>query len=153
MKLLFLSATILIINDSTGIKPEFITGKWMSDNNDVAVEVFRENDSFAARLIWFDCSKPGDQKMIEHFDTENPDPKLRNRPWLGMVTVKDLQFDGKNQWVGGTIYDPNSGRTYRASIRMSAPNRLIVRGYWGIELFGESLNFKKLEETSGNILK
>jgi uncharacterized protein (DUF2147 family) len=78
-------------------------------------------------------------------DTENPDPTLRNRPWLGMVVVSDLKFNGENEWNDGNIYDPNTGRTYRSVVRLNSAQELIVRGYWGIELFGKNLKFKKIQ--------
>ncbi|MBB5287006.1 uncharacterized protein (DUF2147 family) [Rhabdobacter roseus] len=120
-------------------------GKWMSEGRDLEVEVFKAKDRYAARIVWFDCTAPGTPKMSEHFDTENPDPALRSRPWLGMVVVDDLKYDAqKNEWSGGNIYDPNSGHTFRSVVRLTSPQKLVVRGYWGIEFFGKSLNFSRV---------
>jgi len=126
-------------------KADKMLGKWMAEGKNLEVEVFKVKDRYAARVSWFDCSAPGSPKMIEQLDTENPDPSLRSRSWLGMVVVDDLKYDAqKNEWCGGNIYDPNSGHTFQSVVRMSSPQKLIVRGYWGIEFFGKSLKFSRV---------
>ena len=144
MKTLLILTTLLLLNPQKNVNPEQIIGKWMSEGKDMTVEVFKVNERFSAKLIWFDCTAPNTPKMLEHFDTENPDAKLRTRLWLGMVLVNDLKFDGQSEWNGGSIYDPNSGRTYKSTVRLQSPSVLIVRGYWGIELLGRSLKFTKI---------
>ena len=120
-------------------------GKWMAEDNNLEVEVFKMKDRYAARVVWFDSSAPGSPKMSEQLDTENPDPSLRRRPWLGLVLVDDLHYDAqKDEWSGGNIYDPNSGHTFRSVVRLTSPKKLIVRGYWGVEFFGKSLNFSRV---------
>ena len=122
-----------------------ILGRWMAEDHNLEVEVFRSGNQYAARVVWFDCSASGTPKMSEQLDTENPDPALRSRPWLGLVVVDDLHFDGeKNEWGGGNIYDPNSGHTFKSVVRLNSPNKLVVRGYWGVEIFGKSLNFTRM---------
>ncbi|MCA0233123.1 DUF2147 domain-containing protein [Runella sp. MFBS21] len=144
MKTLFILATLLLLHSEKSITAEQIIGKWMSEDKDIAVEIFKKNNSYSAQVIWFLCD-PKTPEMRSFKDIENPDPKLRNRPWLGMLVVNDLKFDGKSEWKDGNIYDPNSGRTYKSVVRLQSPDRLIVRGYWGIELFGKSLTFNKIQ--------
>ena len=144
MKTLFILATLLLLHSEKSITAEQIIGKWMSEDKDIAVEIFKKNNSYSAQVIWFLCD-PKTPEMRSFKDIENPDPKLRNRPWLGMLVVNDLKFDGKSEWKDGNIYDPNSGRTYKSVVRLQSPDSLIVRGYWGIELFGKSLTFNKIQ--------
>jgi uncharacterized protein (DUF2147 family) len=61
-----------------------------------------------------------------------------------MVNVSNLEFIDNQYWKNGSIYDPNSGRTYSAIIKKISNNSLIVRGYWGFEFIGKSLEFTKL---------
>jgi uncharacterized protein (DUF2147 family) len=58
-----------------------------------------------------------------------------------MQVVDNLVFNGKNSWQNGSIYDPNSGRTYTSVVRLENTKKLIVRGYWGIEFFGKNMVF------------
>ena len=121
-----------------------LLGKWIAEDKNLEVEVFKKNGQYAARVVWFDTTKPGTPQMSEQLDTENPNPKLRSRPWLGLVVVNDLTYDNKaKEWGGGNIYDPNSGHTFRSVARLIGPGSLVVRGYWGVEFFGKSLNFSR----------
>ena len=55
---------------------------------------------------------------------------LRDKPVLGMEILRGLRQDG-NRWVGGSILDPENGRTYRATVWLDGQDHLRVRGYWG----------------------
>jgi|SRR6266850_279811 len=64
--------------------------------------------------------------------------ELRNKPILGMEILRGLRWDGE-QYSGGEILDPDEGRVYRCSLRLlEGGERLEVRGYVGISLFGRS---------------
>lgn len=143
MKFLLIISTLLFVNSNISVQSEQIVGKWMSEDKDMKVEVFKVNDHYVGKLVWFACD-PTTPDMESFMDINNPDPKLRNRLWLGMVVLNNLKFDGKGEWNGGSIYDPNSGRTYKSVVRLNSPQELIVRGYWGIKLFGKSLKFNKI---------
>jgi uncharacterized protein (DUF2147 family) len=58
--------------------------------------------------------------------------KLYNQPILGMLIVKQLKWNG-SEWEGGTILDPDNGKTYTCSMWLneSNPDKLNVRGYIG----------------------
>jgi len=63
---------------------------------------------------------------------------LKDKPVIGMTVISGLKQDG-DAWDGGTILDPDSGNTYSAILRLSdAGEKLNVRGYLGISLFGRS---------------
>jgi uncharacterized protein (DUF2147 family) len=64
--------------------------------------------------------------------------ELRNKPILGMEILRGLRWDGE-QYSGGEILDPDEGRVYRCILRLlEGGERLEVRGYVGISLFGRS---------------
>lgn len=66
---------------------------------------------------------------------------LKGKPILGMTVMHGLKQDSSdaNKWSGGTIFDPKNGQSYHCTITVSADgNRLEVRGYIGISLFGRS---------------
>jgi uncharacterized protein (DUF2147 family) len=52
--------------------------------------------------------------------------------------LSGFKFAGDNLWEDGTIYDPENGKTYRCKITLESPNRLNVRGFVGISLFGRT---------------
>ena len=84
---------------------------------------------------------------IEHlFD---PDPKWNGRcdkcrderkdqPVLGMTILSGARKDG-DDYKGGEILDPENGNLYRCMLRVTdAGDRLEVRGFIGIALFGRT---------------
>ncbi|MEY3075415.1 MAG: hypothetical protein RJB25_1057, partial [Bacteroidota bacterium] len=58
--------------------------------------------------------------------------KLYNQPILGMLIAKQLKWNG-SEWEGGTILDPDNGKTYTCSMWLNENNsdKLNVRGYIG----------------------
>ena len=151
MKVLFLISFLLlniIKNDKQSEKinstsSDKIIGTWLSADKDLKVEIFNRNGHYFGKVIWFACL-PSTPNMYDFKDTENPDPKLRTRKWLGMEVVENLTYNNEGSWENGTIYDPNSGRKYSSVVKLKDNNTLVVRGYWGIELFGKSLDFKRV---------
>ena len=60
------------------------------------------------------------------------------KPVIGLQVIRGLKPDG-HSWDGGTILDPETGTTYRCSMRLTDDGRkLVVRGYVGISLLGRS---------------
>lgn len=64
-------------------------------------------------------------------------PPMKNKPVLGLVIMWGLKQDG-DAWSGGSVLDPDSGDVYRCTVHLSAPDKLDVRGYIGISLFGRT---------------
>src|SRR5438105_1145349 len=57
---------------------------------------------------------------------------------VGMEILRHMRPDG-DEWSGGEILDPENGKTYRATLRLiDGAQRLAVRGYIGLPLFGRS---------------
>jgi uncharacterized protein (DUF2147 family) len=65
-----------------------------------------------------------------------------NQPILGLQIIRDMvrQDDAEGMaWQGGTILDPEKGKTYKLRMRMEeGGHKLNLRGYIGISLFGRS---------------
>ncbi len=57
---------------------------------------------------------------------------------VGMEILSHMRPEG-DEWGGGEILDPETGKTYRARMKLAdGGSRLIVRGYIGFSLFGRS---------------
>jgi uncharacterized protein (DUF2147 family) len=72
------------------------------------------------------------------YDEFNPDSTLQDRPLLGITILHGFTYEGDGVWKGGTVYDPNSGNTYKSTMTLVDKNTLKVRGYIGVSLFGRS---------------
>ena len=75
---------------------------------------------------------------LSHQDQHNPDPARRSQLLLGQTIFQGMKYDGDGKWSGGTIYDPDSGRTYKCRLVRLDHDRLQVRGFIGIALLGRS---------------
>ena len=60
-----------------------------------------------------------------------------------MEVIRGLKKN-QNDFDGGTITDPKTGKTYKCSIKREE-NQLIVRGYLGISLIGRNQTWHKVE--------
>lgn len=57
---------------------------------------------------------------------------------IGMTIVEGIKLKG-DSFEGGEILDPENGKTYRCKMKLDeSGNKLEVRGYIGISLFGRS---------------
>jgi uncharacterized protein (DUF2147 family) len=73
----------------------------------------------------------------------------KNAPILGMVIMEGLSKDKDNArlWSKGSIIDPKSGKVYHCNIQMLGNGqKLLVRGYFGIPLFGRSQTWVRASE-------
>ena len=111
-----------------------IEGTWLSGDGDGLVEVRIVDGNLTATIL----GSPNDDPDRPKTDVHNPDPGLRDRPLVGLGIFAGFRYDGDGEWSGGTIYDPNSGNTYRCTLRVVDENALNVRGYIGIPLFGRT---------------
>ena len=69
-------------------------------------------------------------------DELNPDPALRKRSLCGLPLLELGRWDD-GVWRGGNVYDPESGKTYKAALR-KREGKLHLRAYIGTEVFGET---------------
>lgn len=60
-------------------------------------------------------------------DLKNKDPKLRDRPILGL-TILTLHTTDKPDVFDGTIYDPDSGNTFSGSLTLIGPDKMRLTG-------------------------
>ncbi len=68
-----------------------------------------------------------------------------NLPILGLVFIEGMKKSGLD-YEGGTILDPETGKTYHASMHLSPDgSKLTVRGYIGLEIFGRSQTWNRVQ--------
>ena len=113
-----------------------VTGKWrtiddQSGKAKAIVEIYERSGKIYGKVIdIFDAEKkknlcvhcPGDEK---------------NKPVLGLVVIKGLTKNG-NEYNSGKILDPTSGKLYKCFLVLEGNDKLKVRGYIGVPLFGRT---------------
>lgn len=122
-----------------------IVGQWMSAENNMAVEIYKTGKFYEAKVIWVDNSNDKSTSMNAGYDTRNPDETLRKRKIIGLVVMNSLMYNEENNdWEEGQIYDPHSGKYWNAKASLTKDGLLRVRGYWGYQLLGKDIFFKKI---------
>ncbi len=76
-------------------------------------------------------------------DHNNPDSRFRTEPLKGLVLMQGFRYQN-DKWQGGTIYDPNNGKTYKGVLSLAANGNLQVRGYIGVSLIGRTTIWEPL---------
>lgn len=113
-----------------------VLGKWKSIDDETGkalgvVEIYEEEGKIYGKII--DILIPKDRnKTCEKCPGEDKD-----KPILGLTVIKDLQKDG-NEYNGGHILDPKHGKLYKCYINLENEDKLKIRGYVGISLFGRT---------------
>ena len=123
-----------------------IIGKWMSSENNLVVEVYKQNNDFKAKVIWFDDTDDKNKPMNTRLDEKNHNKALRSRKIIGMESVSGMHYNKADaEWQHGTIYDGRSGKEWNAKAWINEEGLLKVRGYWHFPIFGQNMTFKKVK--------
>jgi len=107
--------------------------------------LFFENNGVYEGAIAKMFIKPGD----------DPNPictrcqgEQKNSPMLGLTIVKQMHRNGL-KYENGTILDPRDGNVYNALMELSPDGqKLTVRGYLGIALFGQNQIWYRLPDAA-----
>jgi uncharacterized protein (DUF2147 family) len=119
-----------------------ITGKWKTIDDKTGetksiIEIYEKNGNYFGKVVEIFNKKKRDALCDK---CEGSD---KNKPVLGLVIIKNMKKN-KNVFEDGTITDPENGKTYSCSIT-PMKNKLKVRGYLGVSLFGRSQTWEKVE--------
>jgi uncharacterized protein (DUF2147 family) len=118
--------------------PESILGEWCTQREEGRPPgrvkfVQAQDGTYMGILTW-----SADPKK----DVNSKDPRLRDRPLVGIVLMWHLKYDD-GEYVDGYVYNPEDGGTYRVKTEVLSPESLKVRGYLGISLLGQSKTWSR----------
>jgi uncharacterized protein (DUF2147 family) len=69
--------------------------------------------------------------------------EYKNQLILGMLLMRNFHAEG-DDWVDGTVVDPENGKEYKGKIWAVGKDTLKMRGYIGISLLGRTENWVRL---------
>ena len=142
MKKIILTVIGVMLAASAAFAQDVI-GKWKLENGSAIVEVYQSGDTYNGKIVWL--QNPTEADGSPAVDDKNPKKELRTRKLIGLNMLSNLKADGKGEYSGGTIYDPNNGETYYCSMEVKG-NTLKVRGSldksgW----FGRTMNWIRVK--------
>jgi uncharacterized protein (DUF2147 family) len=105
-----------------------VTGLWIDHTGQGAVEIAHCGSRVCGRVVWL----------------KNPDHRSRSGKRIcGAQVLGDLQPRPDNAWEEGWIYNPEDEERFSAALKLANANTLIVTGYLGIKLLGETFTWKR----------
>lgn len=100
---------------------------WRTQMHSALVRISACEDSTpCGALVWVDPELTEGAMT----DARNPDRRLRNRPLVGLRILWGLQSEA-TQWASGRVYNPDTGQTFSASLRLLSEDTLLVTGCLG----------------------
>lgn len=109
------------------------SGLWLTEDSSAVIRIEDCGEELCGFIHWLPAQAP-------EFDRQNPDEDLQDRPLCGLPLLWGFTRnpDRSLEWKDGQLYAADEGNTYSGRIRLEDPDRLELRGYRGIPLFGRS---------------
>ncbi len=129
MKYLISFFIVILFTASAVAQQDSVFGKWKTIDDETGeaksiVEIYKKGDKVYGKII--DILNPQDRdKLCIYCEGEE-----YNKPVLGLDIIKNLKRDD-DEYTGGTVFDPEKGKTYKAKIWIENdnPDKLYLRGY------------------------
>ena len=117
-----------------------ILGTWLNTEGTAQIEIMKSGNEYLGKIIALEVEKEGGDLVT---DTNNSDPELQKRPLKGLTILEGLNYK-KGAWEGGTIYDPESGKTYSCEVKLKNDKILEVKGYIGFSWVGRTVEWTRI---------
>ncbi|MDR0620245.1 MAG: DUF2147 domain-containing protein [Bacteroidales bacterium] len=103
-----------------------ITGIWLTEKSESKIEIYEDNGIFFGKVLWIKEQTEKVQKRV------------------GMTILKNFVHlkDGSYK---GTVFAPHLDKTFNAVITVKNENEIVLRGYVGISLFGQSQTWERMK--------
>ena len=123
MTKLALIALMTSLSLGTSALASDVTGVWLTAEDGGKISIERCGASICGKILGDGAPQAG---RIDR-DDMNKNPALRNRPLLGLTILQGFS-GGPQVWTGGTIYNPNDGGVYQATLKLASNDVLKVKG-------------------------
>lgn len=116
-------AAMVVSGSASAAGPDSVVGKWRTPSKHGVVEIARCGASLCGRLVESDNIRTNpDLRDVNNKDAGKRGRKLKDLQILGGFTR------GAGQWSSGTIYNPEDGGTYKATITPAGNDTLKLKG-------------------------
>lgn len=112
-----------------------VIGKWKTIDEDgnpqSIVEIYEKSEKIYGKIIEIFQAKNKNKLCVKCIGED------KNKAILGLIVIKGLSKEDLD-YTNGKILDPSSGMLYKCFITLKNNDKLKVRGYLGIPLFGRT---------------
>lgn len=131
-----LSFLLIVFAFTFVAQAQSVIGKWKTIDDETGkeksiVEIYEKNGKVYGKIVEL-LEEKNKNAVCSACSGSN-----KNKPYLGLVIITDLKKDD-NEWSGGKILDPKTGKEYKCYIALEDANKLKVRGYVGVSLMGRT---------------
>jgi uncharacterized protein (DUF2147 family) len=113
------------------------TGVWLYPNQRFAVAIVPCGEELCGKVAWL--KSPEDAQGQPRIDISNPDAALRTRPILGLTVLQGLRQVDDHNWENGTIYNPDDGVQYSATLAVANDGTLHIHVYQLVAFLGKTI--------------
>jgi uncharacterized protein (DUF2147 family) len=129
---------------NTTVYSQSILGTWKTFDDETGkeksiVEIYEQDGKIYGKIIEILEKENKGRKCINRSGTD------KDKPIQGMVIIRGLSQDG-DEYNGGKILDPKSGKIYKCSLSLESKDKLTVRGYIGISLLGRTQKWIRIKK-------
>jgi uncharacterized protein (DUF2147 family) len=135
-----IAAAVLVAGAQAQSRPGDVSGVWIDHTGQGAVEIgpcsnhagSPAANRMCGRVIWL----------------KNPDHRSRSGKRIcGAQVLGDLRREGSRVWDSGWIYNPEDEERFSAALELANADTLMVTGYLGIKLLGETFTWKRATDS------
>jgi len=129
MQKLFLLFLLISTSFFAKAQKEPVERIWYNQEKTSKIQVYKATDGlFYGKIVWL--AEPKDASGNPKTDVKNPVENKKKAPLQNLLILKSFKksADAPNQFEGGTVYDPMSGKTYCGKINL-AGKELKLKGY------------------------
>ena len=118
-------------------------GTWRTFDDKTGIEesqvrIFERGGTLAGRVV--STVNPNDAAHT----CDQCEGDRKGQPIIGLEIIRGMRADG-GEWDGGTVLDPRTGSVYHGTMRLEdGGQKLVLRGYVGISLFGRSQTWQRV---------
>ena len=96
-------------------------GGWINGDGDAKIEIYKKDNKYYGKITWL--REPNEEDGKPKLDDENPDETKQSQPIMGLVILKNFDFED-GFW--------KNGKTYKCEMWLDGKTGLKIRGYWGV---------------------
>jgi Uncharacterized protein conserved in bacteria (DUF2147) len=152
--LLPLAAAFWVPSPALSADPTSPAGLWQTVDDDTKQPtgwfLISNHDGVYVGIIARMFLKPGESPNVVCDQCKDD---RHDHPWLGLEIIRGMVQEDADKFGGGTILDPRDGKVYHATMKLTPDGQtLAVRGYVGVELFGQNQYWTRLPDSAFSML-